>query len=261
MNFLGKFLVLINLALALVLLAWALVLFLQPVDLGWKEPRKAWSGTSADGKKEPNELIASRIDERAAGYKILREDRAAAVANAKVAEDHLKQYEGKFGANRVYYNREFARLEGAPGQIQVAEVKYNKDGTPALIGGKEWSAPVLDQLVPEATKSYKTYLDELFATAEKMKHVAAQIAKVQGEQKKLTERLNGVHKDGKVVEPGYYDLLENEAVAQQKLKAEIEYLQPLWVVELYNAQLLRGRRQGLEKRLKELGGDPSSVLK
>jgi hypothetical protein len=260
MNFLGKFLVLINLALALVLLAWAVLLFTQPVDLGWKEPRKAWGG-SPEGKKEPNEVIAARIDERAAGYKILREVRAAAVANAKLAEDRLRPYEGQFGANRVYYNRQLQHLESGQGQIQVAEVKYNKDGTPALFQGKEWAPPVLDRLVPEVTKSYKTYLDELFATAEKMKNVAAQIAKVQGEQKKLTERLNGVHKDGKVVEPGYYDLLEDEAVAQQKLKAEIEYLQPLWVVELYNAQLLRGRRQGLEKRMRELGGDPSSVLK
>lgn len=264
MNYLGKSLVLINLALAVVFMTWALVLFVQPVDWGWKEPRKVW-GNPPDGKKEPNERVASKIDERAAAYKILREVRAAAVASAKVAEDRLRQYEGQFGKNRVFYNNELARLEGkpegAPEKIVVNEVKYNKDGKPALVQGKEWAGPVLDQLVPDVTKSYQAYLLDLSARAEQMKNVTARITKVQGEQKQLTERLNGVHKGGKVVEPGYYDLLEDEALAQTKLKEELEYLQPLWVMELYNAQLLRGRRRGLEKRMVELGGDPSSVLK
>src|SRR5260370_20362066 len=104
------------------------------------------------------------------------------------------------------------------------------------------------------------YLEDLWAKAKEIEAVSKQIAKVHGLQEKLTVRLTGVRgKDGKVVEPGYYDLLETEAEAQKKLREEVEYLQPLWVMELLNAQYLRGRRQGLEKRLLELGEDPSKV--
>jgi hypothetical protein len=121
--------------------------------------------------------------------------------------------------------------------------------------------PILDQPVPGAEKSYTSYLVDLWAKAKEIEAVSKEIAKLHDLQEKLTIRLNGVRgKDGKLVEPGYYDLLESEAEAQKKLREELEYLQPLWVMELFNAQYLRGRRQGLEKRLMELGEDPSLLL-
>jgi hypothetical protein len=260
-NQVGKALVLVTLVLSVVLMTWALILVVQPVDYGWKEPRKVWA-TSPEGKKEPNERIAAKIDERVAGYEKLREARANAVAWARKAAENLAKANGGFGYNHLHYQREAERLWQAPGTIPFAEIKYNKDGTLALkrTPGKEWDMPIWDQPVPGVDKSYMQYLLDLWKKAKEIEAVSKRIAKGHELQEKLTVRLNGVRgKDGKVVEPGYYDLLELEAEKKKKLREQVEYEQPLWVVELFNAQYLRERRQRLEKRLIELGEDPSRI--
>jgi hypothetical protein len=261
MNNFGKALVLVNLVLSLMLLAWALLLLIRPVDYAWKEPRKMW-GPGAEGKKEPNELIASQIDERVAGYEKLREARKAAFKWAQQAEKKLAQVSGGFGYNHLTYLLEAERLWDAPGSIPIKEIRYNKDGTLAVrnVPGRWWELPVWDQPVPGVDKSYTKYLLDLWKKAKEIEAVNKTIAKLHDQQKQVTLRLNGERgKDGKIVEPGYYDLLEAEADASRKLKEELEYLQPLWVMELYNASLLRDRRKGLEKRIVELGGDPSQI--
>src|SRR5262249_9003769 len=102
MNVLGKALVLINFALSVVLLAWAVALFLRPVDWGWKEARKVWLDP-AEGKSAPNERQASLIDERVAAYGKLREFRKDGVARARQAAARLAPVEGQFGFNRLVY--------------------------------------------------------------------------------------------------------------------------------------------------------------
>jgi hypothetical protein len=263
MNNIGKALVLVNVALSLVLLAWAVILIAQPVDYGWKEPRKVWVTTPPEGKKEPNELIAAQIDERVAGYEKLREARGNAVAWAKQAAANLARVQGGFGYNHREYRREAERLWGKLGTIPIAEIR-KPDGTYAFrkdVPGKEWKMPLWDQPVPGVDRSYKQYVDDLGKKAKEIEAVSKRMGTVHDLQAKLTIQLNGVHgKEGKVVEPGYYDLLETEAQEQKRLREELEYLKPLWVMELFNADFLRARRQGLEKRLLELGEDPSSVL-
>jgi hypothetical protein len=263
MNHIGKALVLINLVLSIVLMTWALVLIVQPVDYGWKEPRKVWVTSPPEGKKEPNELIASRIDERVAGYVKLQEARGDAVAWARQVAKNLAQKQGGFGYNHREYVREAKRLWEAPGTIAIAEIR-KADGTftkPKYIPGQLWDMPIWDQPVPGVDKSYTQYLVDLWKKAREIEEVSKRIGIVHDQQEKLTVQLNGVRgKDGKVVEPGYYDLRETEAEAQKKLREEIEYQKPRWVMELFNAQYLRERRLGLEKRLLELGEDPSSVL-
>ena len=262
MNHVGKALVLINLALSVVLMTWALILIVQPVDYGWKEPRTVWVTSPPEGKKESNERVAAKIDERVAGYEKLREARANAVAWALQAADKLAKVQCGFGYNHRAYRREAKRLWEEPGTIPIFEIR-KPDGTYAskFDPRKEWDRPLWDQPVPGVGKSYTQYLVDLWKKAKEIEEVSKRIGTVHDQQEKLTVRLNGVRgKDGKVVEPGYYDLLETEAQAYKKLREEMEYLKPLWVMELFNADFLRTRRQGLEKRLLELGEDPSSVL-
>jgi hypothetical protein len=262
MNSVGKALVLINLVLSIVLMTWALILIVQPVDYAWKEPRKVWVTSPPEGKKEPSERIASRIDERVAGYEKLREARGNAVAWARKTAKDLAQVQGGFGYNHLAYRREAERLWQAPGTIAIEEIR-KPDGTYTVkrVPGQLWEMPIWDQPVPGVDKSYTQYLLDLWKTAKETEEVSKRIGTLHGQQEKLTVQLNGVRgKDGKVVEPGYYDLLETEAEAYKKLREALEYEKPLWVMELLNAQYLRERRQRLEKRLLELGEDPSSVL-
>jgi hypothetical protein len=258
MNHLGKGLVLVNLAISIVLLTWALILFVQPVDWGWKEARKAWGAGAPEGK---NERIAAKIDERTAAYTQMRNVRGMVVARVQPAEAALAQTEGHFGYNHLFYRWEMKRLAEEKGPVKVAAVQYNKDGSVATEGNKPWGRPAQGPAVNGIEKSYAAYLEDLKAKDKELKTKSKALAGVLDKQEKLTVQLNGVHdKDGKVVEPGLYDLLEEQAQLQSKLKAEREHQQPLWVYELYSAQLLRSRRLGLEKRLRELGEDPSRVL-
>ncbi len=260
MNRIGKGLVLVNLAISLVVLTWAVVLFLRPSDWGYKEARTVWSA-APEGKKEANERVASKIDERVAAYKELRDIRRLALARVGPAEKILAELEGKFGPNHLYYAGVMYDLANSKKPLTVAGIKYNNDGRIATQGDKIWSVPLMGQPLPGVNKSYAAYLDELAAKGRAMTKASEALADILGKQEKLTVQLNGVRdKEGKVVEPGLYDLLEEQTQVQTKLKGEMDYLQPLWVYELYNAQLLRKRRQGLEKRLAELGEDPSRVL-
>jgi len=261
MNNLGKALVLVNLVLSIVLMTWALILIVRPVDYAWKEPDKVWVTSPPEGKKEPGERIASRIDERVAGYEKLREARKNAVKWAGEAKENLAKVSGGFGYNHLKYRREAKRLWEDPKTFAVKEIR-KPDGTYTVerVPGQLWEMPIWDQPVPGVDKSYTQYLLDLWKQAKEIEEVSQQIGKVHAQQEKLTVQLNGVRgKDGKVVEPGYYDLLETEAETYKKLREALEFEKPLWVMELFNAQYLRERRQRLEKRLLELGEDPSSV--
>jgi hypothetical protein len=258
-NAIGKLLILINLIGSVVLLSWASVLFLRPVDWGWEEPGKVW-GKSPEGKKEPNERIASKIDERLAGYAKLREVRRMAVAGVAPAEARLSELEGKFGHNHLVYEAELERLLWGEGKkdekISIVEIAYNKeDGTPVL-QNPVWGVPDLTKgtLVADVNKPYVAYLAERDAKAKEILAALERVKKIQLKHGQLTLGLIG--KDGK---PGLYALRERESEDQRRLEEELEHLRPVWVTHLYNAQLLRGRRERLEKQVIELGGDPSSV--
>jgi hypothetical protein len=259
-NAIGKILILVNLTFSVVLLAWAVYLFARPVDWGWQEPGKVW-GKSPEGKKEPNERIASKVDERLAAYAKLREIRGPAVAAATAAEGRLAEVEGRFGWNHIYYEGRLNELlwgKGTKGKdgkeaLEIYETAYNKDGTPVLQGGFA-GVPKHDRLVPDATMPYVAYLAERDAKSKEVVDVLVEISKGLARHGELTTRLIG--KDGK---PGYYALREHEAQEQRKYAEELDHLRPVWVSELYNAQLMRGRRGLLEMRVIELGGDPSRV--
>jgi hypothetical protein len=112
-----------------------------------------------------------------------------------------------------------------------------------------------------ADKSHVAYLVDLDALVKQTRELAEKTEKVTEKKEKLTVQLNGVRdKDGKVLRKGIYHLLDVETEYQNKLKEELDYLRPLWVRELYNADLLRQRRDGLVRRLKELGEQPSEIL-
>ncbi len=262
MNHLGKALVLLNLAISIVLLAWAAMLFLQPVDWGWKEARKVWKEHS-EGTKAANERIAAKIDERIAAYAKLADNRFRALAGVNQAQKSLQEMETGFGENRRFYNKELARLLASKdAAIDVKEVKVGKDGQVELVKAQPWGLPTFTAALPGITQSYAGYLGDLEKNLAVMKVYGDKITDWVAKKEKLTVKMNGIFKaDGTKQVPGEYDLIEGEVVAQRKLKDELAYLQPIWVRELYNAQLLRARREGLEKRLIELGESPSDALR
>jgi hypothetical protein len=260
MNRIGKGLVLFQLVLSVLLLTWAAATFLSPVDWGRREAAKAWMDPP-EGKTTPvNERLAARVDEAIAGYAEFVKSKGLALERYKMAEKSLAPYPGRFGANHVVYAAELKRIENGEGPQKFLAVKYNDDGSLARNPAAPWGQVVLGTPVP-GEKSYAAYLVDLDEKTKAIQAVGADIEKWVELKKKLTIQLNGAKDDkGNEIKPGLYDLVEREAAVQKKLETELAYLQPLWVRELYNANLLRERRKGLEARLIELGQRPSEIL-
>jgi hypothetical protein len=296
-NNLGKTLVVVNLALSLLGLGWAVAVVTSPVDWGKKEAGRVWTNP-AEGK---NERRAARIDERLALKVLLADERLRALARVKQAEEAVRKAEAHFGYNHLAYVYELARLEAgqgdakdprtaylvaagvlskdaaAKGQFVVREVKFLPDGSAAVIPNAAHGLPVFERIVTALEKPYAAYLKDYYDLVGEVKlnakgeveevikpgilgRLHAENAQWLAKKEQLTEWLNGKRAGDKVIKPGLYDLQEQEAEIQRRLREELTYLQPLWVRELYNAQLLRSRRMGLEKRLRELGVSPESVV-
>jgi len=250
MNLLGKTLVLVQVALSLVLLSWGVAVFAYPVDLGWKEPRRAW--VDAPEGKSGNERIASEIDKRAAAVKKAVEAKHRALARVEQAQKAVAAVQHKFWQLHLAYNNVLVQLRQANADIPIREIRFAKDkGVPEL-DAKEPTGLAYDKAVPDADKSFEKYLQVLKDRHQSIKMTQESIAKILEEEKKITLYLAGKDANDKQVNPGIYGLLEQEAAMQTQLKEEYDYLQPLWVRELNAAQILMQRHARLEKRVKEL---------
>src|SRR5262249_2413334 len=117
-------------------------------------------------------------------------------------------------------------------------------------------------VVPGVNRSYATYLAELKKVDERIAAVQDKTAEILKKEEVLTDRLIGElekggkparDKSGSVLRPGWDYLIEQEAQAPRELKKELDYVQPLWVKELVDAQQLISRRETLLRRLNELG--------
>jgi len=288
MNTIGKFLVLMNVAVSVVMLIWALTIFLDPIDWGRKNPRLAYNDPPKDTKEKtlPNQVVASELQKHNLRLKFAVDARPRAELRLEKALNNRNSLELLFAAYHLKYLKKIEELENSPDAVAIHEPKYDDQGLPVLEPkgmvvldhnnkpvmddkgnvvidtNKRIGFPVFeDKALADANQSYVTYAAELdkilvdiYRTSEKITNWIAQ-------EEKLTVRVTGVRDPlGKFIVPGYHDLMELEAQAQRRLKIEIEYVQPLWVRELVNAQLLLERSRGLKARLQELG-DKKFVLR
>jgi len=245
MNRLGKGLVLFNTAVSILALAWALGLFLQFTDWGWKEPR------SDLGKRIPSEY-----DKRTAAFKEAVKASNLALVGLSQAQASLREAEEHFGRNHLFYNRELTRLQSATEPIEVKAVKM---AGPVILDtpGKAIGKPVLDEKVEGIAKSYDAYLIDLKNINEEIKKEIAEIGDKIAKAREITVVLNGKDDTGKVVPNtvGVYALIEGEKKAQDATLAEKEYLQPIWSRALEQAQAYSDRRLQLQKTLEQIRGN------
>jgi hypothetical protein len=263
MNYVGKTLVLSTLMLSGFFAAWAGAIYTQRLDWGWKDPRKHISG----------DRIPSEIDKRTALIQELlpirdEEDRTL----DGYTDEQTKQQKQRsllsdviglqalLAANHHYYAEQLAALESAPGKIEIKEIAFGKNGVSLDNYLRPvWGNPVTytdaDKKTTPLDKSYARYRADLKEVQSEQNKTITQTNDWIARQKVLTEKLNGTTDEaGKEILPGLYGLLHHETVIQEKLKKERAYLQPLWVRELVNAQLLLERQEGLRARMAELKG-------
>lgn len=249
MNRLGKLLVLFNLAMSMLFLALALAIFFQAIDWGWKEARK-----------ELGSRVASEIDKRAAAVLGAQRVVSLLTPTLKNAQDNLTDVEPYLGNNHLWYREQLKQLQSADKDIAVKEIKFTeKEGTLVVDGpkGKRYGKPVLDEPLPDVTKSYASYVRDLNAKQKEIDDSDAEIRKLVEEEKQLTLKLNGTAEKDKVGKLGLYALLEKEADAQANARAQKEYIERKLANVQQEHDLYIGRQRQLEQtlaRMKKLRG-------
>jgi hypothetical protein len=226
-NIIGKTLVVIHVALSVLAMTWAAALLLQFVDWGWKQPRL-----------DVNERVPSELDKRTAAVNEAVRAQKMALAPVKKSKEDLFGAMSRYAQNHLYYRNELEKLRSYQGD--------------AALVVKE---PLTNQNVEGVDKSivqYEKVLQGLQADNDKLvKENRDWTAKAQ----QITMQLGGLDETGKKVKVGLYDLLENEAQMQARIRFEKDYIQPQWAEALEQAQQFRERREGLQRALDRLQGD------
>jgi hypothetical protein len=241
-NTIGKTLVLIHVTLSLLALTWAGAILLQFVDWGWQKPRL-----------DVSERVASELDKRIAAVEEAKKARDRVLPALKRSQDALFAAQDRYAVNHLFYRDELNRLEKNPNALVVKEVKFTEGVAvpePARIG-----TPVLDQVVPGIDKSLVKYLEDLRKIRKDIDALVADHRNWTDQSKLITLQLNGMDEKGNKVKVGLYDLLENEAQTQARIRFEKDYIQPQWADSLEQAQQFSDRRAQLEENLKRLEKD------
>jgi hypothetical protein len=139
-NNLGKSMVFLNLAFSLVFAGWAVAIYFEAVDWGFKEPRKLYPD-EIEGKKETNVRTASEIDKRIVVVGRAAGEKQRALVLVEKAEKALQDVEPHFYTNHLLYRRELETLRTGKGAIDLKDVRYDAKGNLVLSGGLPKKAP------------------------------------------------------------------------------------------------------------------------
>jgi hypothetical protein len=256
-NLLGKSMVFLHTLISLVAMTWAVGLFLQFTDWGWKEPRQ-----------ELDVRIASEFDKSAAAL-----DQAVRVRNLVLpavapAEAALADAEAQYPKNHIYYLQEIEKLRGEPllpgkpsfveakGAFEVKDFKNLDEfkGRPAFDNGKITGKPVFDNKIEGLEKPLVAYRADLEKLKEDVTKVQKQIEAVLDETGKITFNLTGMDDTGKKTSGaiGLYDLVDAEYRFMTQARHEFEEIKPIWAQTLEEARLYTLRRAVLEQTLERL---------
>ena len=255
-NFLAKSLVLLHMILSVAAMSWAILLFLDPKDFGWKDPRQEVYQYNEDGSPKSSIWHASEIDKSQAALVLAKNTRDLTYIYVKPTLTEIHDNEAYLANNHLHYRAEMKRLQDGVGDI---EYKAFKEGgmtldTPNNNLGKPAQE---DKAIANLKKSYKTYADDFKMVLDEEKKVADEMQADTLKTKAITALTTGTDEANKYVQPGLYDLIDREFKAQTKLKEEIDDIKPRWSRALENARLYQSQREGLEQTLEKLKKRPT----
>ena len=248
MNSIGKSLVIIHTALSLLALACAAAMFLQFVDWGWKQPRL-----------DVSERVPSELDKRIAAVNEAKRASDLVTPSLKKAQDDLLAAMDRYGDNHLFYRDELQRLEKHADDktpIVVKEVKV--ENNVVKLDAPRIGVPVLEQKVDGIDKSLKQYEALLYgqnALYKQLKDVEGELRDLTAKAALITAQLNGLDDKGNKTKVGLYDLLEEEAQMQSRIRFEKAYIQPQWADAIKDAQDFSERRERLQQALDRLKQD------
>jgi hypothetical protein len=263
-NALAKSLVLLHASLSLIGMAWAFALFMQGRDLGWVEPYQE-TVYNNEGKLIFSVRHASEYDKSWAAAQDAARTRDRTYAAVKPAIDSLRTAEPYLANNHLHYLAELRRLREATEKIKV--FRNQQAGAVLDTPGSKLGKPVPEEKAVEmVTESHRTYVENLkkiigeFNPDTKKKilgeidDIEEKIRKLATSTKDITFQLTGTDETNKYVQPGLYQLIDQEFKAQSQLKIEIDQIKPNWSKAVEQSRLYRFRYTDLEATLKKLKG-------
>jgi hypothetical protein len=233
MTKLGKYLVFINLVLALCFLG---------IAGGVASNRIDWPGA---GKGEVKFGIALKTDE----IKTWQQEANSAYARLSAALPDLLKVEQERPAKQKWYADQLSILDtgkdtDGKANNTVSELVYQKG---QLQTDPKTGLPVLKPMAN--LKPKPDMINDLAAVQAEINNVMVQVAKHMQEEERLTKEING---DPKAKTKGLRDLLAEEVAVEKNLQGELEYLRPLRYNRQVEAALLLKRQLSLKARLEEL---------
>jgi chromosome segregation ATPase len=228
-NVIGKSLVLVHVLLSLLALTWAAAILLQFVDWGWKQPRV-----------EVKESVPSELDKRIAAVNEATRAMEMALPPLKRSQDAWHAAMDLYAQNHLYYRDRLQELQKAAGALKATEPKF------------ESGRAVAGQPIADIDKSLVKYQEELGGLQKEIDKLVAEHRAWTEKAKVITLQLNGMDDKGNKTKVGLYDLLENEAQTQSRIRFEKDYLQPQWADALKSAQDFLERYDRLKEAVDRL---------
>jgi hypothetical protein len=261
MNVVAKSLVLMQVVLSLAGMTWALMLFVQGRDLGWKEPAAEVLETNADGtpstKPGAVQRFPSEYDKSVVAVQEAAATRDRAYRHVKPALDEIAAIENYLPENHLYYWEQKTRLANGDKDKEFKVYRLKDAGHFVKPGTGELGVPEFEvDEVAMIKKPRKEYEADLAAVYKEIAKYEDMNRKISEKTRLITLDMTGTNELGKYVQPGLYALNALEFKYQEQLKIEIDDIKPYWSKALERASGLRERRAGLEESLRKLQQPP-----
>jgi len=233
MTLLGKLLVVLNTILSVLMLGWALLVYLH---------REDWSSQSATPGQQSGE-VGRRNDRVKQLWTVL--DPAEKDRGSEQAE--LVKLEEAWVSNQPWYATEMENVRKSAQPLQTPVYKDGKVaveegniGRPQMEAAKDWAGRPL--------KSAQVSLDELNATLQQIDDAVKALGAAIDQEREQTELLVGKGKGDK----GFRQRLADEEAELAQLAVVAKELQSKYTNTQVEAELLLSRRTQLKARIEEL---------
>jgi hypothetical protein len=250
-NVLAKSLVLVHTVLSVAAMSWAIMLFLDAKDFGWKEPYREVLVYDNEGNPKESVRHASAIDKSQAALLDSKNTRDLTYVYVKPALDQIRTNEAYLANNHLHYRAEMKRLQYAPGELEVK--KLQEGGLVLDTPNSNLGKPTQEEMpLANIKKSYQTYGEDFKKLLKEENDVDAEIQSDTLKTKALVAKMTGTDETNKYVQPGLYQLIDLEFKAQTQLKIAIDDIKPRWSEAIENARLYQSQRNALEATLGKL---------
>jgi hypothetical protein len=252
MNLIGKGLVVLYTTMCLAGLFLAFVISFEFIDWGRAEPRIIHGEPAKQGPPQNERRIASEYDKTLALYNDALAGRNLYVLpplTTGSAEDVWHRSEDRLAQNHLFYVAELKKLREADSDIVVSA---QADITATDAAGERFGKPVLSVKIDGLDKSVKTYREILKAEQAKLDPLEQAVRDLAKQNSDISHNLTGKDDAGKQVKRGLFDLIDAEFQTQQRHRAELDYLSPLWAHARDEEQRYRSRRASLTDTLSGL---------